>query len=85
MNKKQEQLEQIRRDYAKIALNNTNGSCCCSPGCCGGSDASDVNETAKTLGYSADDLSDTPFHANIGLGCGNPVAIAGLKEGGDGP
>jgi len=74
-------LEQIRRDYAKIALNNTNGSCCCSPGCCGGSDASDVNETAKTLGYSADDLSDTPFHANIGLGCGNPVAIAGLKEG----
>jgi len=40
-----------------------------------------VNEITKNLGYSGDDLSGIPVQANMGLGCGNPIAIAALKEG----
>jgi len=63
------------------------GSCCCSPktapsqqkqsGCC----SSSVDEQAHTLGYSAADIAAVPEGANLGLGCGNPVAIASLRPG----
>lgn len=36
---------------------------------------------AQGLGYSADDVAGVPRGANMGLGCGNPLAIAGLKPG----
>jgi hypothetical protein len=36
---------------------------------------------AKSFGYSADELTNTPQDANLGLSCGNPLAIASLKEG----
>jgi SAM-dependent methyltransferase len=39
------------------------------------------SETALRLGYSAQDLAATPEGANLGLGCGNPQAIAALREG----
>jgi hypothetical protein len=35
---------------------------------------------AKSFGYSADELANTPQDANLGLSCGNPLAIASLKE-----
>ena len=35
----------------------------------------------KTIGYSLDDLQSVPEGANLGVGCGNPVALASLKEG----
>lgn len=40
-----------------------------------------VQAVAKAFGYSPDELSSIPSQANMGLSCGNPVAVAGLREG----
>lgn len=64
----------VRDQYAKVAR--SDGAVGCSPSCCNpGADAS------LALGYSADDLAAVPDGANMGLGCGNPQAIAALSEG----
>ncbi|MBU7015267.1 MAG: arsenite methyltransferase [Theionarchaea archaeon] len=42
---------------------------------------SNLEEIAKMLGYSGEDLKDVPDDSNLGLGCGNPVALASLREG----
>ncbi|MCX6954939.1 MAG: arsenite methyltransferase [Verrucomicrobia bacterium] len=49
---------------------------CCAPTCCGGE-----KSYGEKLGYSAADLAAAPAGADLGLGCGNPVAIAGIKRG----
>lgn len=41
----------------------------------------DISETSIKIGYTEGDLSNVPPEANMGLGCGNPIAIAALKEG----
>jgi arsenite methyltransferase len=54
---------------------------CCSPqgsSCCG---AGVENRLSKAIGYSDEDLKTVPEGANLGLGCGNPVALASIKEG----
>lgn len=68
----------VREKYAKIA---NQGSSCCGPAksCCGSADgAQDISEK---IGYTEEDLKGVPEGANLGLGCGNPVALATLKEG----
>lgn len=68
----------VREGYAEVAKNK---SSCCGPQnpCCG---PTDVTKTvAKRIGYSEEDLQEVPEGANLGLGCGNPVALATLKEG----
>ncbi len=80
MKDKEELREHIRENYSQVAMKGSSG-CCCSPGCCGSGTAIDVNEAAKNLGYSEDDLQHMPDRANMGLGCGNPIAIASLREG----
>lgn len=80
MSKNEETRAQIRKSYSKVALQNS-GGCCCSSGCCGGEPSFDVHEITKNLGYSEADLTDIPEQANMGLGCGNPIAIAALKNG----
>jgi SAM-dependent methyltransferase len=74
--------EHIRNSYANIALKGAAGSSC---GCGCGSNCIDstidIKEASTNLGYSEDDLSNVPIGANMGLGCGNPIAIATLKEG----
>jgi arsenite methyltransferase len=74
----QETKKFIRAGYAKIA---EQGSSCygSSPSCCGGTDFAQA--ISKNIGYSAEELSGVPEGANLGLGCGNPVALASLKEG----
>lgn len=72
--------EEIRKNYSSVARSGS-VSCGCSPGCCGSNSDFDVNEITKGLGYTEDDLSAVPEGANMGLGCGNPLAIAALKEG----
>lgn len=67
----------IRTRYGKIAQDNT--SCCGGGTCCGGNVSFD--DTSKNLGYSTDQLTSVPTGANMGLGCGNPIAISSLKEG----
>jgi arsenite methyltransferase len=66
--------EYVKKRYGEIAK--SEASCCSSCGC--GSSAADV---ALRIGYSKDDLKNVPEAASMGLGCGNPVALASLKEG----
>jgi len=44
-------------------------------------DSSSVRSIAASFGYSNDDLNQLPAEANMGLSCGNPLALAGLSEG----
>jgi arsenite methyltransferase len=64
----------VREQYGKAARQATG---CASSGCCGGS----TPDASLMLGYSPDDLAAVPEGANMGLGCGNPQAIAALKAG----
>jgi len=63
----------VREAYAKIATKGS--SCCSSSSCC--SDRS----TSSKIGYTDEDISSVPNGADLGLGCGNPVALASLKKG----
>src|SRR3990167_7460995 len=67
----------VKEGYAKIAQQG--GSCCQASSCCGS--ANQVQDISKIVGYSDNEMSAVPEGANLGLGCGNPVAIASLKEG----
>lgn len=64
----------VRETYGKIASESQKG-CGCS---CGEPDAA---EFAGTLGYTKEDLQGLPDEANLALSCGNPIALAELKEG----
>jgi SAM-dependent methyltransferase len=66
----------VREAYSKIARRETGGGCGC--GC--GTEA-EPRELARSLGYSEEELSVIPDEANLGLGCGNPTALATLEEG----
>lgn len=70
--------EAVRGRYAEVA---TAGSSCCGGGssCCGPSGTAE--EISARLGYSEEELALAPEGANLGLGCGNPQAIADLKPG----
>ena len=69
--------KEVRKRYAKVAK--TNGSCCASSvSCCS---APTDEQVSKTVGYSQEELDTVPEGANLGLGCGNPTALASLKEG----
>jgi len=67
----------VRESYARVAR--TSGSCCGpAKGCCG---TTIPDATSRAVGYSAAELAGLPDGANLGLGCGNPVALASLKPG----
>ena len=73
--KNDEIRNQVRTRYAEVA-NAPSGCCGSGGGCC----SSNPQESTK-LGYSTDDVDQVPEGANMGLGCGNPQAIASLKDG----
>ncbi|HBS27663.1 MAG TPA: arsenite S-adenosylmethyltransferase [Gammaproteobacteria bacterium] len=75
--------QNVREDYAKVAqASNDSGACGVESSCCGVSDDSALNTLISTrLGYSEDDLSAVPEGADMGLGCGNPKAIAAIQTG----
>ena len=62
----------VREGYAGIAKQK--GSCCASSSCCGGSNLAQT--ISKAIGYTDEELKSVPEDANLGLGCGNPVALA---------
>ena len=71
--------QSVRDSYAKVAEASDAGECCgVETSCCGVS--ADINSVHSTrLGYSEDDLNNIPGGADMGLGCGNPRAIASLQ------
>lgn len=72
----------VREAYTLIALGDGGG--CCGPvesSCCGGGTAAPTQVVSLQLGYSARDLVSVPEGADLGLGCGNPGAIASLRPG----
>jgi arsenite methyltransferase len=79
----QSHRQNVQNAYARVARANDAGQGCgVESGCCGVSDDSAINTLISTrLGYSSDELDAVPSGADMGLGCGNPKAIAGLKPG----
>jgi ubiquinone/menaquinone biosynthesis C-methylase UbiE len=75
---KEEIRKVVREGYGKIAKQS---SSCCVPAnsCCANTDL--TQEISKNIGYSEEELKAVPEGANLGLGCGNPIALASLKEG----
>ncbi|MGO8806200.1 MAG: arsenite methyltransferase [Candidatus Bathyarchaeia archaeon] len=75
---KEEKVKKIvRKRYAKVAK--SSGSCCASSvSCCS---APTDKQVSKLVGYSQEEMNAVPEGANLGLGCGNPTALASLKEG----
>lgn len=72
--------EAVRDRYAGHA---TKGTSCCGPSagqsgssCCGG-----TQSVSEQLGYASEDLAAIPGGADLGLGCGNPLAMLELREG----
>ena len=72
--------QSVRDSYAKVAEASDAGECCgVESSCCGVS--ADINAVHSIrLGYSEDDINNIPNGADMGLGCGNPRAIAGLQK-----
>ena len=67
--------EEVQERYGKIAQ--SGGGCCCS---CGSADTQ-ARTVSADIGYSDAEMDAVPDGANLGLGCGNPTALAALKEG----
>ena len=72
--------ESVMENYKKVALldeviKNSQSGCC-------GSSKSDINDSiSDNLGYKPEEYKNVPKGSNLGLGCGNPQAIAALKKG----
>jgi len=75
--------QNVRSAYTKVAQAENSGGCCgVESSCCGVSDDASINTLISTrLGYSETELASVPSGADMGLGCGNPKAIAALKPG----
>ena len=76
--KKEYIKEIVRKDYAKVAKQE---SSCCGPvnSCCEGYNVAEG--ISQQIGYSKEEIGSVPEGANLGLGCGNPIALASLREG----
>jgi SAM-dependent methyltransferase len=75
--------QNVRQAYAQVANANEAGAGCgIESSCCGVSDDAAINTLISTrLGYSEAELALVPAGADMGLGCGNPKAIAALAPG----
>jgi arsenite methyltransferase len=80
----------VRQRYGTIAETRavsvpTDEDACCGStagiSCCGDAAATPLDTKAHAYGYSAEDTSAVPEGANLGLGCGNPIALASLRPG----
>ena len=72
--------EHVKKRYSEMAkaeCSSCSSGCCSSSSCC----SSPPKYVAWKVGYSPDDLESVPEDSVLGLGCGNPVALASLKEG----
>ena len=76
--KNDEVRQSVRNNYKQIALKVINTDSCCASE---EMQTSTVAEISQKLGYTPEELASIPNGANMGLGCGNPQAIADLREG----
>lgn len=74
--KNEEVRAAVREHYALIARGESTRACGCSSDCC-----SNAEQVSQAVGYGIQALESLPDGANLGLGCGNPQAIAALKPG----
>jgi arsenite methyltransferase len=75
--------DKVREGYGKIARQSGSSSCCESDaggGCCGPAVLS-PDDVARAVGYADTDIATLPDGANMGLSCGNPTALASLRQG----
>jgi len=77
--------KKVRENYGRIARGEkthyTNENSCCgddTASCCGSQPPSKLSES---IGYSEDEMEEVPDGSNLGLGCGNPVALASIAPG----
>jgi arsenite methyltransferase len=61
----------VKKRYSKIAAS---GASCCSS-------TESLTKQAELVGYSEEEIKSVPEESNMGLGCGNPVTLAGLNQG----
>jgi arsenite methyltransferase len=85
--------EKVKERYGKIALVGNSDSCCMpstsSSSCCSSSNENSTNikenssllSSAKSIGYDIKDLESIPESSVLGVGCGNPIKFAHIKEG----
>jgi SAM-dependent methyltransferase len=73
--KKNKIKETVRKAYSEIVSKSSNCSCGCS---CGSNPSNE--DISKQIGYSNEEINNVP-EANLGLGCGNPIALGKIKEG----
>lgn len=64
---------EVQKRYGSVATRPADG------GCCGGQDTATL--VGSAIGYASDEFSSVPEGSNLGLGCGNPVALASIAEG----
>jgi len=69
--------EWVKERYGAIAAGAQQGCCGAEAACCGNPAAT----AAESIGYTAEDLAAVPAGANLGLGCGNPIALASIRNG----
>ena len=75
MAKKDEDLKKaVRENYGRVA---EQAGSCCSSSCC----TTKPNTIARKVGYTEEEMQAVPSGSNLGLGCGNPIALASLSEG----
>ncbi|MGB5415842.1 MAG: methyltransferase domain-containing protein, partial [Polyangiales bacterium] len=63
----------VKSGYAEVARQGG--------GCCGAGSTSTHEQTAALIGYAEEDITGAAADSNLGLGCGNPTALASLKPG----
>jgi len=72
--------EAVRNKYSEAARG-AKRRCACAEGCCAGRADIAPEDLAREVGYSLQEIRSVPEGANLGLGCGNPQALAALKPG----
>jgi arsenite methyltransferase len=79
--KEAEVKKTVRERYGHIAKQGSSCGCSSATSSCCGGNAGISSVISKNVGYSETEMDSVPEGANLGLGCGNPVAMASLKKG----
>ena len=76
---KEEEIKKlVKEGYGKVASKKHS---CCDPESVHSQKNDFTEKISKKIGYTDKDMSSVPEESNLGLGCGNPIALASLKEG----